>query len=144
MARSANKLHEIAEVIGWPAVGAMLRHFGGQRLYVPVTLPTDSRIARVLGKQAADNLCAYYHQTELYFPLRWQQELKVRELLSQNPRPTNNAIVEAVGLSYPTVVRMIHRIQAGDTEAANDALPSELTQLSIFDVLNTVPVSSDT
>ena len=132
--RAGTKLHELADVIGWPAVPALARRFGGQRLYIAAHLPASNPIVAVIGSDAAAILSSHYHQTEIYLPVRWRHHLHVRELYQRDPRPTINEIVAETGLSYRAVLDHIKQIDSTNDNLAEPDAPT--AQRTIFDILS--------
>lgn len=53
-------LREIAEVIGLEATITLVKARGGTSIYIPAYCKTDHWLAKLLGKEPADKLCAHY------------------------------------------------------------------------------------
>lgn len=53
-------LREIAEVIGLEATIALVRARGGTSIYIPAYSKDDHWLTKVVGKDAADALCAHF------------------------------------------------------------------------------------
>ena len=97
----ADGLQPLASELGVEAVVALVRHFGGTRLYVPQTLRDDSPLM-VLGEEQALALCRMFGPERLDIPrspyrrealVRWVKELR-------SAGETNNAIARKLDVGY--------------------------------------------
>jgi hypothetical protein len=59
---SASLFDEIAEVIGATAALTLFRAKGGGRITVPAKAPDGHWLVELIGREAADRLCAHYRQ----------------------------------------------------------------------------------
>lgn len=127
-------LPDLADVLGWEAVSALVRRFGGQRIYIPGAFAATHPIVATIGEEKAALLAAHYHMTEIYLSSALRREAVVRAAAARNPRPSINQIVEETGLSYDGVVKILKRRQS----VGDSILPAPATgtpQLTLFDLL---------
>lgn len=108
-------LPDLAEVIGWEAVGKLVHAAGGQRIYVPQRFPPDHLVVQAIGAESAAVLSSGYHSTVLYFPAALRREAMVRAAMARNPRPTISQIAGETCLSYEGVRAIIARVESGRT-----------------------------
>jgi hypothetical protein len=96
-----DSLQPLASELGVDAVVALVRHFGGTRLYVPQTLRDDSPLM-VLGEATALALCRMFGPERLDIPrtpyrrealVRWVTELRAAG-------ETNNGIARKLEVGY--------------------------------------------
>lgn len=59
----------LEHIIGEAGLVALAAEFGGSRLYVPVRIASDHRIAKAVGIDAARALCDQYRATVIRVPL---------------------------------------------------------------------------
>lgn len=59
---------EISELIGLPGMLKLIDHYGGRRLFVPMHLRFDHKLARLLGEDVALKLCRAYGGSDLEIP----------------------------------------------------------------------------
>lgn len=71
-------VEEIAHVIGWEASIALIRHFGGLSLLVPVTDKNKHyrRLVGIIGEEQTLALCANFAGCNLYIP-KCEKALKI-------------------------------------------------------------------
>lgn len=139
MSQAAAKLRhralpDLADVLGWDTVSALVREFGGQRIYIPASFPPNHAIVAAIGAEKAALLADHYHMTELYLSAALRREAIVRAAMARDPRPTINEIVRETGLSYDGVVKIMNRkASVGDSilPAAKRGTP----QMNLFDLL---------
>jgi hypothetical protein len=62
-------LREMADLIGLPATLTLVRHYGGTRLWVPLTMKPDHVLARLLGFDTAALLARHYGDTRQHFDI---------------------------------------------------------------------------
>lgn len=77
-------LRELVEVIGLPAALALVEHWGGIRLWVPVELRDDHPLIARLGRDAAERLVQHYAGETISVPrcaaaLRRMRDRRIRE-----------------------------------------------------------------
>ncbi len=125
-------LPDLAEVIGWEAVGKLVHAMGGQRIYVPRRFPADHPVVQAIGEESAAVLASGYHLTMLYFPSSLRREAIVRAALARSPQPTISQIAEEACLSYEGVRKIITRIESGQTISLGQRV-SNNRQLDLFD-----------
>ena len=103
---------EIASAIGGEAASSLMRAFGGERLYVPRAFPDDHPVVVAIGATKAAVLAESFHGTRLELPIRLKRRLIVREMASRDPRPSNDEIARAVGVTVRTIYEMLNEGEA--------------------------------
>lgn len=100
-------LDELVAEIGWDAMLAVSRHFGGQQLDVPLRCPDDHKIVAALGREVADTLCSYHGNTSLEIPISFRREAEIRYLASLEPKLKVNEIAARCFTHRRTVMKIL-------------------------------------
>lgn len=107
-------LREMAQIIGVTHALTLARHFGGVRLYVPVTMTAEHMIARLIGFEAACRLAREYGgQPDLWIPRA--QGWAMRALLGQRnaeirAKRKRGASLRQLAMEYALTERRIYTI----------------------------------
>jgi hypothetical protein len=103
-------LQTMAEIVGMSGVLALVRAFGGVRLYVPSRLPDDHILIELLGRPAAERLAAEYGGQPHFDIPRAEGLLRaVRNRQIQADRAAGLSVRE-LALKYRLTERAIHDI----------------------------------
>lgn len=111
-----DSLQEMAAVIGFGGVLALVREYGGVRLYVPRTLPAEHILITLLGTAAAQRLAAEYGGREHF------------------------DIPRAEGLMRAVRNRRIRADRAAGLSLRELALKYRLTERAVSNILGSEPV----
>lgn len=128
-------LDELVALIGWDAMLAVSRAFGGQRLDVPYRCDNEHKIVKALGRDIADQLCDALGNTNLDIPIKFRREAEIRHLSSLRPKLTLNEIADRTMSSKRMVSKILARpmlaISTAD-RAKHQFMPRQM-QLFIVD-----------
>lgn len=93
-------------LLGAEALVALCEHFGGRRLYVPLTIDADHDIAAAIGTDAAAKLAKRYSLAFLRVPLA--RELRARHYRAHGL--SNGAIASKLGMTETGVDKLFARM----------------------------------
>lgn len=111
----SSALTDLADVIGWESVGALVRTFAGQRISIPKSVDDGHILSSVLGREKADLLCRHYQGDTIYLPNAAAREAEVLRLAALKPALTINEIAARTWLSYRGVQKIIARHTAAES-----------------------------
>jgi hypothetical protein len=97
---------EIVDAIGEDGAHALIKQYGGTRLFVPLSIPDGHRLVVLLGMESAQKLCASFGGQE-HFDI---------PLGAARKRARRNAQIyadRADGMSVPGVARKYHMSERG-------------------------------
>lgn len=104
---SARPPSELIEVIGEAAVIKLAEHFGGTRLYVPITIYEDHEIAQAIGFEEAVALSARMAPDYVRVPLA--RDLRARHY--RNTGMSNAKIAVRLGMTETSVDKLFKRLR---------------------------------
>ena len=96
----------IVKRAGIAATTALVREFGGQRIYVPKTIPDDHRLVLAGGRVAADAIKDEYGGENIIFPKRGLDPRHVLAVQALNDGKSINEVVRTSGLGHCQVKRL--------------------------------------
>ncbi len=96
----------LVQSIGEEGAMALVRAFGGRRIYVPQEIAADSELGVVLSAEAAARLSAYHYGTHLHIPRRGREKARVLQLAKAGGL-TRHQIAGETGYSERQVYRII-------------------------------------
>jgi hypothetical protein len=96
----------LVETIGEAGALALVRAFGGRRIYVPQKIDPDSELGKVLDAEAAHRLASYHFATHLHIPRRAREKAQVVKLARETSL-TRHQIAGETGYSERQVYRII-------------------------------------
>lgn len=104
---------QLVELIGEDAVVRLAESFGGTRLYVPVKIAGKHELARTIGLEAAQQLCARFSPDVIQVPLA--RDLRARHYAAAGQ--THAQIARALGMTEKGAHRLIRRVRQEAEEA---------------------------
>lgn len=108
-------LPELAELIGWEATAAIVRHVGGQSRNIPRHVLPEHWLVQFIGLEKAERLCERYGGEILYFP---KNDGGVRQLRDAEIRSSRaaGATINALATEFRLTDRQIYSILAATEE----------------------------
>lgn len=125
-------LEELVAVIGWDAMLAVSRAFGGQQLDIPLKCGADHKIVKALGGEIADQLCDSYGNTSLTIPIKFRREAEIRHLRATRPDLTINQIAEKTMTHRRGVTKILAAPPRAITVDQRNALALQPRQMVMF------------
>ena len=112
-------LREMTELIGLPATMAIVRRFGGVRLYVPVNVPPDHILISLVGMQKAERLAERFGGQEHFDIPKAEaalRHLRNEAIKQQWPEVSQSQLALKYGLTERTVREILGGEQQGTTQ----------------------------
>lgn len=111
MASNSQVLTDLASIIGWEGVAAMVRLAGGQARNIPRTATREHWLTVFLGVEKAQLLCDRYGGEILYVP---KDDIGVRALRNQRIKQLRGegASIHALATEFKLTDRQIYAVLA--------------------------------
>ena len=113
-------LREMVALIGMQATLAIVQHYGGVRLYVPITMTPEHILARQIGVDAACKLSAEYGGLDHFYIPRAAVALRSARNTEIVDKFVKGITLRQLALSYGMTERGVTKILATQDVARDD------------------------
>lgn len=107
-------IREVMDTFGEAAACRLVQQFGGQRITIPLSVPPDSRLAKVLGSHLARWFVMRHGGNHVDIPLAARLRIAMRDSQAAKLRQQGKsaaAIARELAVAERTVYRMIVRVR---------------------------------